>query len=59
MEVADFATSERMDSDGMNRDSCIISLSGFGSGKYFAIEFSKQEVAVAEEVFLSVTSRFS
>ena len=41
----------------MNGDSCIISLSRFGSGKCFAIEFSKQNVLVAEEVFLSILSR--
>ena len=57
LEVADFATSERMDSDGMNKDSCIISLSGFGSGKCYTIVFSKQDVVVAEAAFLSISSR--
>jgi hypothetical protein len=54
--VADFATLKRMGSDDMNGDSCIISLSRFRSGKYFVIEFSKQEI-VTKAVFQSFLSR--
>ena len=46
-----------MGSDDMNGDLCTISLSGFSSGKCFTIVFSKQDVAVAEAVYLSISSR--
>ena len=51
------AISKRMGSVDMNRDPCIISSSGFCSGKCFAVEFSNQDVVVAEAVFLSFSSR--
>ena len=55
--VADLDISKRMGSDDMNGDPCIISSSGFCSGKCFTMESFKQVVAMAELVSPSFSSR--
>ena len=47
-----------MGSDDMNGDPCIIPSSGFFLEKFFVMEFSKQDVVVAEAVSLMKRSRF-
>ena len=52
----DFATSKRTGSDDMNGYVCIIISSGFGSGRGFTVEFSRQEL-VAKAASLSFSFR--